>query len=266
MRLATALAAHETAAMQAQKLWNSHPCGELPTDCHDALYFRRVEEERYRQQYWQHSFFDFTSFAGKRVLEIGVGHGTDMKQFARAGAECFGLDLAETHLRLCRINMAGEGYFPHLQQGDAASIPFPDGYFDCVYSFGALHTMPDIERVLPEIRRVLKPDGVLQASVYHLWSVHTALLFLLAIKDGSLFRKGIAGILATIERGADGVIVKPFCRLYSLYGWNKLLRQHGFTVTKSGVRQVYDDCTPLIDRLRPLERLLGWYVAGFYRR
>lgn len=257
---------NEVARDEARKLWNAFPCGGLQTSRHDREYFDRVEAERYEIQYWQHDFFRFADFAGKRVLEIGVGHGTDLKQFARAGAKCFGIDLADTHLRLAALNFANEGLSADLRKADAARLPFPDASFDCVYSFGVLHVIPDVENALAEIRRVLKPGGVLMAAVYHLWSIHTALLFALAIKDGSLFRKGFRGILATIERGADGVKVKPFCRLYSLWGWNRLLRRAGFTVARSSIHQVYDQGTPLIRHFRPLERLLGWYVAGVYRR
>ena len=51
-----------------------------------VAFFKRVEIERYKQQPWQHDFFQFEQFAGKRVLEIGVGLGTDLLQFARKRA------------------------------------------------------------------------------------------------------------------------------------------------------------------------------------
>lgn len=257
---------NELAREEARKLWNAHPCGGFKTSAHDREYFDRVEAERYEQQYWQREFFDFGAFAGKRVLEIGVGHGTDLKQFARAGADCHGIDLADTHLRLAALNFEHEGLPVSLQKADAAALPFPDASFDVVYSFGVLHIIPDVDRALSEIRRVLKPGGVLLTAVYHLWSIHTAVLFGQAAKRGTLFRKGIAGTLATIERGADGVNVKPFCRLYSLWGWNRLLRRHGFAPTKAEIHQVYDPGTPLIRHFRRFDRLLGWYVAGVYRR
>src|SRR5712671_4436206 len=95
---------------QAQAQWNTNPCGAVPSAEYDRDFFDRVEEERYRQQYWQRAFFDFTAFPGGRVLEIGVGLGTDLKQFARSGASCFGADITDTHLDLAARNFELEGF------------------------------------------------------------------------------------------------------------------------------------------------------------
>ena len=77
--------AKASARVEAQKQWNTTPCGALPTASYDRLFFERVEADRYHQQYWQRDYFDYQSFRGGRVLEIGVGLGTDLKQFARNG-------------------------------------------------------------------------------------------------------------------------------------------------------------------------------------
>lgn len=43
--------------------------------------------------------------------------------------------------------------------GDAAHLPWPDGRFSAVTCLGSLDLMPEPERVLSEMRRVLRPDG-----------------------------------------------------------------------------------------------------------
>ncbi len=53
-----------SARHEAQKQWTANPCGALSTGVLDKAYFDAVEAERYRQQYWQREFFDYTSFAG----------------------------------------------------------------------------------------------------------------------------------------------------------------------------------------------------------
>ena len=88
--------AREHAALQ----WNTTPCGAIDGDEADLRYFLEVERERYRQQPWQHDYFEFGSQAGRRVLEIGVGLGTDLVQFATAGAECHAIDITDRHLLL----------------------------------------------------------------------------------------------------------------------------------------------------------------------
>lgn len=253
------------ARAQAQAQWNANPCGALPTGEYDRDYFAKVEAERFRLQYWQKDFFDYTSFRGGRVLEIGVGLGTDLKQFARNGATCVGVDITDTHLELTRLNFRQEGYEVELRKGDATHLPFPDGYFDCVYSFGVIHHIPDADRVIAEVQRVLRPGGTFQVSLYHLFSIHTVYLFLHALLKGRLWTLGVAGVLATIESGADGITVKPYVKLYSLRRLKNLLRAQGLLPSKTGVRHVYFQPSWL-NAFRMAESALGWYVCAIARK
>lgn len=255
-------AALEEARTQARAQWNANPCGAVPTDAYDRGFFDRVEAERYDEQYWQRDFFDYTSFGGGRVLEIGVGLGTDLKQFARTGAECFGVDITDTHLELTRRNFELEGLPVDLRKADATHLPFPDGYFDCVYSFGVIHHIPDVAAVLDEVFRVLKPGGVFQVAVYHLFSIHTLFLFLPAILNGQLAKLGVTGVLSTIEKGADGVTIKPYVKLYSAPRLRKTLSRTGLRPARMSVRHVKFDQLPALNRFRRFEKALGWYVCA----
>jgi ubiquinone/menaquinone biosynthesis C-methylase UbiE len=257
-----------SARVEAQKQWNTNPCGALPTASYDRLFFERVEADRYRQQYWQRDYFDYRSFRGGRVLEIGVGLGTDLKQFARNGADCFGVDITDTHLQLTQKNFELEGFEVHLHKVDAISLPFHDNYFDCVYSFGVLHHIPDVEMVLAEAKRVLKPGGLLQIAVYHKWSAFHIFRKLLAngLCKGWLFSKGYAGLLATIESGADGIIVKPYVKLYSKAEVHRLLK--AYEIEDISIHQLNADhfwpqfLVNVLSRFVPrLESRFGWYVA-----
>jgi SAM-dependent methyltransferase len=252
----------ERARLEAQKQWNANPCGAVETSAHDAAFFARVEAERYRQQYWQRDFFDYRSFGGKSVLEIGIGLGTDIKQFARSGATVAGADITDRHLELTQLNFDLEGLPIDLVKADAVKLPFDDDTFDCVHSFGVLHHIPDIGAVLKEIRRVLKPGGVLQTAVYHKYSIHTATLFLRAALRGSLLSKGVGGTLATIEAGADGSEIAPYVKLYGKSEWERTLADAGFFTRRGAVRQVQFEGMKALNRLRPLEGLIGWYVAN----
>ena len=256
----------EEARQQAQAQWNANPCGAVDTTEYDRAFFSRVETERYRDQYWMRDVFDYTSFRGKRLLEIGVGLGTDLKQFGRAGAECYGADITDTHLELTARNFELEGLHVDLRKADATRLPYPDGFFDCVYSFGVIHHIPDVDAVVREICRVLKPGGTFQVAVYHRFSVHTAWLFMDALRRGQLTRIGIDGVLSTIERGADGVRIKPYVKLYSRGHLLRLLRAAGLCPSRTVIRHVSFDGVPLMNQFRRFEMLLGWYVCAFARK
>ncbi len=261
-----------TAREAAVKQWTENPCGSQagPDGANRVAFFKRVEIERYKQQPWQHDFFQFEQFAGKRVLEIGVGLGTDLLQFAEAGADCHAIDITEEHMKLARENMALHGYQADIRRSDATAIDFPDNYFDVVYSFGVVHHIPEIERVLAEIRRVLKPGGVALITVYYKWSANHlfALLFRQGVLKLKLLRLGYAGLVSTIELGADGKKIKPYVKLESRNGLASKLRGAGLQVREVAVRQLEPDHFGRVGLLLPplvtkgLERRMGWYVAA----
>ena len=96
---------------EAKSLWNLVPCGDEVDAPQGTLdYFRQVETLRYRVQNWQHDYFNFIEFKDKKILEIGIGQGTDQIQFAKAGAICHGIDITQNHLELTALNFERRGF------------------------------------------------------------------------------------------------------------------------------------------------------------
>lgn len=74
--------------------WNDEPYGTRGVDASDRLaWFREIEEQRYELEPYIPPFARFDEARGKRVLEIGIGVGTDFVQWVRAGAIATGVDL-----------------------------------------------------------------------------------------------------------------------------------------------------------------------------
>ena len=67
-----------------------------------------------------------------------------------------GIDVSEQSVILCKK----KGY-RHVKLADATVLPFPDGYFDFVFTSEVLEHVEDYLTMLKEINRVLKPDGIL---------------------------------------------------------------------------------------------------------
>ena len=151
--------------------WEAEACGTAPfitgsLKPFSAEWFERIEEYRYQMEPFIHSVAQFTRHRGKRLLEVGVGAGTDHLQWARAGLECHGIDLTDTGIETTRARLAHYGLSSKLQRVDAAQIPYPDASFDLVYSWGVIMCAERPESVIAEIRRVLKPGAVFLGMMY----------------------------------------------------------------------------------------------------
>ena len=105
--------------------------------------------------------------AGERVLDVACGTGCVARAAARrvgAGGTVVGLDLNEGMLAVARRVSAGAPI--EWREGDAASLPFPDGSFDVVTCQQALQFFPDRPQALREMRRVLAPGGRAALAVF----------------------------------------------------------------------------------------------------
>jgi ubiquinone/menaquinone biosynthesis C-methylase UbiE len=154
-----------------RRYWDAEACGTGQPIVGDKVelsraWFERIEDHRYSLEPFIHGVAQFTRHSGKTILEVGVGAGTDHLQWARAGAICYGVDLTDRAIETTRAHLALYGYESVLQRVDAETLPFSDSVFDIVYSWGVIHHSSSPERIINEIRRVLKPSGTFLGMMY----------------------------------------------------------------------------------------------------
>ena len=137
--------------------WNAAPCGSRYLETNDD--YESHARARYGLEPFILEFADFPRWRGKRVLEIGVGMGADYVQWLQAGAIATGVDLSSASLERAAHRCELAGVKPDLRLANAEELPFSDGEFDLVYSYGVLHHSPNTLQCLREVRRVLKPGG-----------------------------------------------------------------------------------------------------------
>ena len=103
---------------------------------------------------------------GLRMLDIGCGPGTISVGLASAVApgEFIGVDMEESQVKLATAAASNGGNSnARFQVADALDLPFPEDYFDVVHMHTVLIHVPDTMGLLAEVKRVLKPGGILGA-------------------------------------------------------------------------------------------------------
>lgn len=102
---------------------------------------------------------------GDKILDVGCGKGFLLYDFTKVvpGLELHGIDISEY-----AIENAKEEIKDRLQVGNATSLPFPNNYFDFVYSITTLHNLHcyDLDKALREIERVGKQNKYICVESY----------------------------------------------------------------------------------------------------
>lgn len=128
-------------------------------DLYAPIYSRamRAEERSYAYLYRRIAKL----VRAKEVLELATGPGVLAKRIAPVTKRMLATDYSEG-----MIAEAKKGTCPknlRFEVADALSLPYADASFDAVIIVNALHLLPEPERALREIARVLRPDGILIA-------------------------------------------------------------------------------------------------------
>jgi len=243
---------------QVRQYWEREPCGTSAqiagTDQPlTREWFERIEEYRYRAEPMIREVAQFESHRGKRILEIGVGAGTDHLQWARAGCECYGVDLTDAAIDTVRSRLAMYGFASNLQRLDAERLPFDDAYFDLVYSWGVIHHSERPDAIVAQILRVLRPGGQFVGMVYGRRSLLVAKMWLRhALLAGKPWRSPADVVWHHMESIGT--------KAYTMGEVQQLLR--GFSrVSLRSWRTIYDTARMPVWLARHIPNRWGWFIT-----
>jgi ubiquinone/menaquinone biosynthesis C-methylase UbiE len=157
---------------RVREFWDRRPCNirhsNKPVGTRE--YFDEVEQRKYFVEPHIPGFADFPRWAGRRVLEIGCGIGTDTVNFARAGAHVTVVELSDASAALARTRLEVYGLSDRvtIHVGNAETLPslLPRQTFDLVYSFGVIHHSPHPRRIVEHVRDYMTPQSELRVMVY----------------------------------------------------------------------------------------------------
>ena len=255
--------------------WDARPCNirhsQKPIGSKE--YFDEVEARKYKVEPHIPGFAEFDRWAGKRVLEVGCGIGTDSINFARAGAQLTAVDLSTESLNIARQRAEVMGVADRIEfvQANAEELTSAvDGIYDLVYSFGVVHHTPHPERAIEQIRALMAPQGTLKLMVYNRrsWKV-----FWIVVTQGHGRFWKTDQLVATHSEAQTGC---PVTFSYSRRQGRRFVESAGFRVTDVSVDHVFPYRIPdyvehryvkqwyfrwmPVRMFRAFERAFGWHL------
>ena len=148
----------------------------------------------------------------KTVLDLATGTGLIAKHIVRYADHIEATDASQEMIEQAKQGVKSAKLYFSVQ--DMFHLPYADQSFDVVIVVNALHIVPEPEKALSEIRRVLKDDGVLVAPTF----THADNAFFGKVKA---FFMRLAGF--------------PLHSKWTSHEYLAFLRENGWTVQKSNV-------------------------------
>jgi len=166
---------------EVQHFWDDVPCGTGSIFYPEGSleYFEAIAKNRNQLEPFIADYVQFKKWTGKKILEVGCGAGTDLVQFAVAGARTVGIDLSPHSASIARARLHTYNCQGNVLIADAENLPFKGEEFELIYSWGVLHHTPNPEKAIHEIYRVTKPGGEICVMLYHRYSLVALQLYLL---------------------------------------------------------------------------------------
>jgi 2-polyprenyl-3-methyl-5-hydroxy-6-metoxy-1,4-benzoquinol methylase len=227
---------------RVQAFWDDRPCNvrHSPEPVGTRRYFDEVEARKYFVEPHIPLFADFPRWAGKHVLEIGCGIGTDTINFARVGARVTALDLSSKSIEIARerakvFDLDERIDFIQCSAEDLSPI-WSRGPFDLIYSFGVLHHTPHPFRALEQIRKLSNPSTTFKLMMYHERSWKVGVILLEHSVDLLLHRATPSELVSRYSEAQTGC---PVTYAYTRESLRTLLEETGFDVEEMFVDHIF---------------------------
>jgi ubiquinone/menaquinone biosynthesis C-methylase UbiE len=123
----------------------------------EGLTYEQKRKMRYELQDYMIQAIGFEFYRSKIVVELVCGGGIDSAEFAGNGAEVVSVDFTRTAVEATKSTLEEAGVIlQNIIQADLHNLPLRDSIADCIYSFGVIHHIPDVENVISEVVRIAK--------------------------------------------------------------------------------------------------------------
>ena len=165
----------------------------------------------------------------RRLLDVGCGFGGLTRLVAEhlGIAQAHGVDVDSGVLEEAR----SKGVLTEHLDIREDKLPFPEGSFDLVMSFGVLDYLPDLDPILREVHRVLRPGGYALISLPNLagWQNRLFLLFGYQLRDVEVSREKVVGVHPWYTGDS-----RPVGHIHTVTApaFRELMEHHGFDTVR----------------------------------
>lgn len=170
-----------------------------------------------------------------QILDLGCGAGVVAISLAQAGYRVSGVDIAPKMIAIAQRLAQEQSINVDFRVGFAENLAYPDAHFNALVALGLLANVPDDERALQEIGRVLQPGG-------HLWvtmpnalalDIWLALPKSLGILLGHTrlrrpLRRLANGLRRLVGRTPKEIDSLRYGKAMTIAATKRLLKRHGF--------------------------------------
>ncbi len=229
-----------------------------------ATYYGDRGAERHYDEVFDHIVRFLAPPHDAVVLDAGCGNCAHAIRLAKRGLRVEAVDLSEAALGLAQERVRAEGLEERIstRQGSLTSLPYADNTFDYALCWGVLMHVPEVEKALLELARVVKPAGFLVLSENNMRSLDVRLRRAMR----RLLGKGDQ--LATVAPpGIERWVSTPFGELFVRYAnvqWMiGTLQVQGFRLASHRASH-FTECY-VRKPLRPLRPLIHGFNTFWFR-
>lgn len=248
-----------------QQFWTEHaPWIEvLKEHSSDELrqQYIRLDERRCSLEPYCLMLIKSVAQAGRSVLEVGCGLGTDLRLFAKHGMDVVGIDLSHQNAYLTKQGIKALRLQGEVLVADAEHLPFRGLSFDLVYSFGVLHHTPDTRGAIHSLFEVLREGGRAMVVLYHKGLAWYWIIFRYGLLRLELFRLGVEKLIS--KRYDHTELSKMYSKRETKELFTDFASISFECINYGGIQEhpIYKFLWLIFKKFPPLERILGSFLV-----
>src|SRR6184192_2512287 len=178
-----------------------------------SRHYRTADNESFYEQAFDEILRVLNPSPGATFLDAGCGSCAHSVRLARRGFNVHAVDFSESALAMAHDYVASKQLQERITLGRESllELSFPDDTFDYVLCWGVLMHIPEVERAVSELSRVIRPGGSLIISEGNQSSLEAALvrnLRHLLRREKADVKKKPAGIEHWKEIGGDAIVTR----------------------------------------------------------